>query len=488
MPPKVRVAANGAIMATSFAVNVTALGKTVEPNTGPETGEPAAHTPPPGTGPLGTGTPGTGTSDRLDDATLDQLAAELLLDPSVRSNPFDHYRQLRDNDPVHGAGFGPLWFATRYDDCHTVLRHPDTAQPPTVLPEDPEPGAEGEGTSLFGRRDGRDADPNVAKSLLRLNPPDHTRLRGLVSRGFTPRRVEQLRPAIAAMTDAVLNDLADAGTGDLLDLVAFPLPVRVIGELVGVPEPDRDQFRSLVRAAATSLEPGITDEQMAAAAVAGTEMNHYFHALIADKRVNPGDDLISALLAVQAEQHAESSDGAVEPLTDYEIVATVILIFAAGFETTTNLIGNGLWCLLHNRDEMQRLRNDRSLAPAAVEEMLRYQSPVQLDARRAVANIEVAGRHIPRGSWIFTLLGAANRDPARFDDPEVFRIVDRPTPVLSFASGIHYCLGASLARIEGQVFFNHLLDRFDSIELVAEPQWRTTLTLRGLEALEVSVS
>jgi cytochrome P450 len=191
---------------------------------------------------------------------------------------------------------------------------------------------------------------------------------------------------------------------------------------------------------------------------------------------------------VQAEQHAESSDSAVEPLTDHEIVATVILIFAAGFETTTNLIGNGLWCLLHNRDEMQRLRNDRSLAPAAVEEMLRYQSPVQLDARRAVADIEVAGRHIPRGNWIFTLLGAANRDPARFDDPEVFRIVDRPTPVLSFASGIHYCLGASLARIEGQVFFNHLLDRFDSIELVADPQWRTTLTLRGLEALDVSVS
>jgi cytochrome P450 len=423
----------------------------------------------------------------LDAAMLDQLAAELLTDPSVRANPFGHYRTLRENDPLHGAGFGPLWFATRYDDCHTVLRHPDTAQPPTVLPEDPEPGSEADRTRLFGRRDGRDADPNVAKSLLRLNPPDHTRLRGLVSRGFTPRRVEKLRPAIADMTDTVLDALADAGTGDLLDLVAFPLPVRVIGELVGVPEADRDQFRSLVRAAATSLEPGITDEQMAAAAAAGSEMNQYFHALIADKRTSPGDDLISALLGVQADQLAGGPDADVEPLTDHEVVATVILIFAAGFETTTNLIGNGLWCLLHHRDELQRLRDDRSLAPAAVEEMLRFQSPVQLDARRAIADIEVAGHHIDRGSWIFTLLGAANRDPARFEDPEVFRIVDRPTPVLSFASGIHYCLGASLARIEGQVFFNHLLDRFATIDLVAEPQWRTTLTLRGLEALEVSV-
>lgn len=429
--------------------------------------------------------PGTG---ELDAATLDQLAAELLLDPSVRADPFDHYRKLRDNDPVHGAGFGPLWFTTRYDDCHTVLRHPDTAQPPTVLPEDPEPGADGSGNGFFGRRDTRFEDPNVAKSLLRLNPPDHTRLRGLVSRGFTPRRVEQLRPAIASMTDTVLDALADAGTGDLLDLVAFPLPVRVIGELVGVPEADRDQFRSLVRAAATSLEPGITDEQMAAAAAAGTEMNGYFHALLADKRTAPGDDLISVLLDVQAEQLAAGPDPELAPLTDHEIVATVILIFAAGFETTTNLIGNGLWCLLHNPDEMARLRQDRSLAPAAVEEMLRFQSPVQLDARRAIADVEIAGRHIERGSWIFTLLGAANRDPERFDNPEVFHITERATPVLSFASGIHYCLGASLARIEGQVFFNHLLDRFDNIELVAEPQWRTTLTLRGLEALDISVS
>jgi len=426
-------------------------------------------------------------------ADLDAIAADLLLNPDIRANPHDAYRVLRQHAPIHKAGFGPMWVTTSYDACHAVLRHPGTVQPPTVFDDDPPPG-EGSGTGMFGPRTARDADPNVAKSLLRLNPPDHTRLRGLVSRGFTPRRVEQLRPAIDSMTTTVLDALADAGTGDLLDLVAFPLPVRVIGELVGVPEADRDRFRTLVRDAATSLEPGITDAEMQTAAAAGIEMRRYFTDLIADKRANRGDDLTSALIGVQESQRAEAATSpsgtaeAVDPLTDDEMIATLILIFAAGFETTTNLIGNGLWCLLHNPTEMQRLRDDPSLAAAAVEEMLRYQSPVQLDGRRANETFTLDGHTVERGQWIITLLGAANRDPERFNDPEFFHITERDTPVLSFASGIHYCLGASLARLEGQVFFNQLLARFPTIELVAEPTWRTTLTLRGLEALEVSVN
>lgn len=423
---------------------------------------------------------------------LDAIAAGLLLDPAVRANPHDAYRVLRTEAPVYKAGFGPFWITTGYDDCHTVLRHPDTVQPPTVFDDDPPPDASGaSGTGVFGRRSARDADPNVAKSLLRLNPPDHTRLRGLVSRGFTPRRVEQLRPAIAEMTTRVLDDLADAQQGDLLDLVAFPLPVRVIGELVGVPEADRDQFRTLVRDAATSLEPGITDAEMETAAAAGMQMRRYFIDLIADKRAHRGDDLTSALIGVQESQQAEAVNGTgdgTEPLTDVEMIATLILIFAAGFETTTNLIGNGLWSLLRHPGEMQRLRTDPTLAPAAVEEMLRYESPVQLDARRASADIGLGGFTVERGQWIITLLGAANRDPARFVDPEVFSITERDTAVLSFASGIHYCLGASLARMEGQVFFNQLLGRFANIEPRGEPVWRTTLTLRGLETLDVTVS
>ena len=418
---------------------------------------------------------------------LDQLAAELLLDPAARADPFERYQVLRTADPVHPTAFGPLWIITSYDECHELLRHPNTAQPPTVLPEDPDPDdpANASASPIFGRRE-RDEDSTAQKSLLRLNPPDHTRLRGLVSRGFTPRRVEQLRPAVETMTDAVLDDLADAGEGDLLDLVGFPLPVRVIGELVGVPPADRDQFRSMVRDAATSLEPGLTDEQMRAAGVAGMQLREYFTDLIAERRARPTDDLTSALVGVQESQLAGDDPGT-EPLTDQEMIATLILIFAAGFETTTNLIGNGMWCLLHNPDEMQRLRNDPGLASAAVEEMLRYQSPVQLDGRRVTDDIDIAGHTIPRGHWVITLLGAANRDPARFDDPERFHITERATPVLSFATGIHYCLGASLARMEGRVFFNHLLERFDSIEMLTEPTWRNTFTLRGLEALEVRV-
>lgn len=427
------------------------------------------------------------TPDTPSNERLDQLAAELLLDPAARANPFEHYQVLREADPVHPTAFGPLWIVTSYDECNELLRHPNTAQPPTVLPEDPDPDdpANANASPIFGRRE-RDPDSTAQKSLLRLNPPDHTRLRGLVSRGFTPRRVEQLRPAVEAMTDTVLDDLADAGEGDLLDLVGFPLPVRVIGELVGVPPADRDQFRTMVRDAATSLEPGITDEQMRAAAEAGIRLREYFTDLIAERRATPADDLTSALVGVQESQLAGEDPGT-EPLTDQEMIATLILIFAAGFETTTNLIGNGLWCLLHNPDEMQRLRENPDLAPAAVEEMLRYQSPVQLDGRRVVGDIEIAGHMIPRGHWVITLLGAANRDPARFEDPERFHITERPTPVLSFSTGIHYCLGASLARMEGRVFFNHLLERFDSIEMLAEPTWRNTFTLRGLESLEVRV-
>ena len=425
-----------------------------------------------------------------DQERADRLCLELLIDPATRAVPYTHYRQLREIAPVHRAAFGPLWFCTDYDDCREVLRSPHVVQPSTALPGDPEPTDEPDaagttGAAIFSGRRRRPDDPVTSKSLLRLDPPDHTRLRGLVSRGFTPRRVEALRPAVEAMADELLDGLAEAGEGDLLDLLAFPLPVRVIGELVGVPPEDRDGFRSLVRDGATSLEPDCTDEQLAAAARASATMQAYFRDLIAERRRAPADDLTSALVAVQEETSAEGE----ARLTDDEMIATLILIFAAGFETTTNLIGNGVLTLCQHPDELARLRSDPSLAPAAVEEVLRYQAPVQMDARRAAEDLEVAGRRVGAGEWVMTFLGAANRDPTRFEDPERFRIVERPTPILSFATGIHYCLGASLARLEGQVVLPRLLERFGTIELVDdEPRWRTTFVLRGLERLPVRVA
>lgn len=422
-----------------------------------------------------------------DPAEADRLVLELLLDPAVRAEPYEHYRRLREHDPVHRSGFGPLWCCTRYDDCREALRDPHMVQPGTELPGDPGPDDPVEGGPetfrLFGPRRRID-DPIASRSLLRLNPPDHTRLRGLVSRGFTPRRVEALRPAVAALTDRLLDDLEETGEVDLLDALGFPLPVQVIGELVGVPPADRDRFRALVRTSATALEPGITDEEWEAAGESNRVMQEYFAELIAERRRSPRDDLASALVAVQQESVAEGGDAA---LTDEEMIATLILIFAAGFETTTNLIGNGVHTLLHHPDELARLRGDPSLDAAAVEEILRYQSPVQMDGRRAAADTVVGGRPVAAGEWVLTFLGAANRDPARFEEPERFRIRTRTTPVLSFATGIHYCLGASLARLEGQVVFRRLLDRFGTIELTAEPAWRNTFILRGLDALPVRV-
>ncbi len=408
-------------------------------------------------------------------AELDGLIMEIMLTPEGRADPYPRYRTLRDAAPVHAAGFGPVWFLSRYDDSKRMLRDNRFGK------SDGDAADDAETNPFFGGR--RPRDEVVARSLLNLNPPDHTRLRGLVSRGFTPRRVEQLRPAIEAMTTAVLDDLAAAGEADVLDIVGFPLPVRVIGELVGVPEPDRDRFRGLVRTAATALEPGTTDEQLDAAGAAMGEMQEYFRALIAARRADPRDDLTSALIAARDEQEA-----AEDQLTEDEMVITLILIFAAGFETTTNLIGNGLLSLLRHPAELERLRADRTLVPAAVDEILRFESPVQVDARRALEDAEIGDVAIPAGDWVITFLGAANRDPAVFDDPETFRIVARPTPVLSFASGIHYCLGASLARLEGEALFGQLLERFPTIEwLDAEPAWRNTLILRGLTELNVRI-
>lgn len=418
-------------------------------------------------------------------ARADRLAMEVLLDPATRAQPYDHYRQLRETAPVHRASFGPLWFCTRYADCHQVLRDPAMVQAATALPGDPGPDEEapGGGAGLFGTRRSRQEDPVVSRSLLRLNPPDHTRLRGLVSRGFTPRRIERLRPAVGARTDELLDAMADAGEVDVLDALGFPLPAWVIGELVGVPASDRDRFRGLVRTAATALEPGTSDDELAAAIEANAEMQDYFRGLLATRRADRADDLASALIAVQ-EDHAGEGDR----LTDEEVIATLILIFAAGFETTTNLIGNGLLTLLRHPTETDRLRADPSLTEVAVEELLRVESPVQMDARRASRDVDLAGHVVPAGEWVITFLGAANRDPDHFDDPEHFRLVPRPTSVLSFASGVHYCLGASLARLEGQEVFRRLLDRFGTIELTEEPAWRATFVLRGLQSLPVRLA
>lgn len=315
--------------------------------------------------------------------------------------------------------------------------------------------------------------------MLFLNPPDHTRIRSLVSRAFTPRRVEGMRASITTLTDETLDRVADSGGGDLMDLLAFPLPANVISELVGVPRVDRDWLRPLVADLSATLEPLTSEEVRLRAAESGAEVRHYLNELIAARRADPRDDLLSGLIA--------ASDGE-DRLSQEEVVVTTLLIYAAGFETTTNLLGNMVLTLLRHPDQLTRVRTEPSLVPTAVEEVLRFESPVQLDGRTAMEPAEVAGRRIDEGQGVMTLLGAANRDPAAVRDPDVFDVGRSDVPLLSFGSGIHYCLGASLARLEGQIVLSRMLDRFVRWELLEpEPPWRDRLTLRGLERLPVAL-
>jgi cytochrome P450 len=406
------------------------------------------------------------------------LAFELIAGvPDVLGNPYPHYHALRKQAPVHTMelpGFGVLHVLTRYADCKAVLSAHDFGKGDR-FDDGPSP--------LFGEEVSalREEFESRMRPMLFLNPPDHTRIRGLVSRAFTPRRIDALKPRIDAMVAAILDPLADGGEVELLDVLAFPLPVAVIGVLVGVPPEDYSWFRQRVRDGAASLELNADLEVITKAATAMGEMSEYFDRLVEVRRGRPEDDLLSALIA---------AEDAGDRLTHEELISNVILMFAAGFETTSNLIGNGIVALCANPGELDRLRVDRSLLPTAIDELLRFDSPVQLDARQALVDTTLPdGTPIAADETALTLLGAANRDPARFDDPDRLDIGRADNAPLSFAWGIHHCLGAALARAEGEAVFGSLLDRFGTIEVLDDPpKWRRSLTLRGLDALNVRLT
>ena len=315
--------------------------------------------------------------------------------------------------------------------------------------------------------------------MLFADPPDHTRLRRLVSRAFTPQRVEALRVAVQTIVDDLLDDIGQSQEIDIVESLAFPLPVTVIGELLGVPPADRAGFQPLVAAGVAALDPTADNASLDRALAVQDQMAAYFVELVAERRQRPQDDLLSGLVAARDEG---------DTLSDDEVIGTAILLFAAGFETTTNLIGNGLLALLRHPDQLERWRSDPTLARTGVEELLRWDSPVQLNGRTALVPAEVAGQHLDPGDFVTILAAGANRDPARFADPEVLDIGRADNAALSFGSGIHHCLGAALARMEGEVVFTSLLDRFGTIELaVDEPERRPTLVLRGLASLPVRV-
>jgi cytochrome P450 len=397
----------------------------------------------------------------------DALLLELIATPEGRAEPYPRYAALRERAPVHRSAFG-IWTLTNYEDCQLLLRHPGVGK-------DFSSAMNSLGLT-DADREAQDRFRNDRSNMLVTDPPDHTRLRGLVTRAFTPRTVEKLRPRIVALVDELL-DTFDPGEVEVMDAMAFPLPVTVIGDMLGVPVEDRPLLRPLVRSVTAILELAVSPEALAEAADADAKLGAYFADLVADRRAHPRDDLLTKL--IEAEDKGDQ-------LTEHELISTVILLFAAGFETTTHLIGNGLLALLRNPGELARLRADRSLVRSGVEELLRYDSPVQIAARTTYEELSVGGQTIPPGNLVLAMLGAANRDPARFRDPERLDVGRDEGAPMSFGGGIHFCLGAALARLEGQIVLDRLLDRFETMELVGGPPTvRDSLTLRGLTDLRV---
>ena len=398
---------------------------------------------------------------------MDSLLVELVATPEGRADPYPRYATLRRVAPVHQSALG-FCALSRYDDCQQLLRHPGVGKNFT--------GAANSLGLTDEQRAAQDRFRNDRSNMLTTDPPDHTRLRKLVTRAFTPRTVETLRPSIVVLVDELLDGFG-AEEVDVMDALAFPLPVTVIGEMLGVPAEDRPGLRPLVRAVTAVLELAVTPDALAEAIAADVKLGEYFACLVAERRAQPRDDLLTKL--IEAEDKGDQ-------LSEHELISTVILLFAAGFETTTHLIGNGLLALLRHPDQLARLRADRSMVRPAVEELLRYDSPVQIAVRTAYEDLSIGGQRIEAGNFVLALLGAANHDPAHFSDPERLDVGRDEGAPMSFGGGIHFCLGAALARLEAQIVLDRLLDRFATMELVGgRPTHRDSLTLRGLVDLRM---
>ena len=374
-----------------------------------------------------------------------------------REDPYPRYDRLRELSPLVRADDGAL-VVTRYADCTAVVRDARLGH----LPKDM--------LGLIGLADWAEHPSlyTLFSSMLTLDPPEHTRLRRLVSGTFTARRVQALRPAIERMVGDLLDETA--GETDFITAFAFPLPVNVIGELLGVPAADRARFQTLIRDWSQVLEV-ITPEVLAQADPAAATVRQYLGDLAEERRRAPQDDLISALVAAEEEG---------DRLTHDELVTMAALLFSAGFETTTNLLGNGLVALLRHPEQTI---GDPAVA---VEELLRYDSPVQITSRVAYGDVELGGVTVAAGERVVAYLGAGNRDPERFADPHRLDLHRRDNAPLSFGGGIHYCLGAPLARLEAQVAFPAVLARFPRLALAGEPQRRDSLSLRGYTSVPVS--
>ncbi|GHO85920.1 cytochrome P450 family protein [Dictyobacter formicarum] len=403
--------------------------------------------------------------------TMDDLLAQ-----ETKRNPQAFYAHLREQAPLTYAagllGTRGAWITTSYDDAIAILKDPRfTKDVQKVLQS-------GNGQITDGASESIAKLVTWRRDMLTVDPPDHTRLRGLVSKVFTPRMIEQLHPRIQQITDELLDAVQERGEMDLIVDFAFPLPITVICEMLGIPSQDRPQFRVWTQALLNFSEGNQRGEATVAAMEA---FIHYIKTLVAVKRAQPGNDLISELVQVE-----ESGD----TLSENELLSTIFLLIVAGHETTVNLIGNGTLALLQHPEQMRLLQQDASLIPSAVEELLRYTAPVTLASPRwALEDIPLHDQVIHKGEMVLLSLVAANIDPQHFNNPEELEVTRQVNKHLAFGKGIHVCLGAPLARLEGQIAFATLLRRLPGLRLVGDPaqlHWNRTPILRGLTSLPVA--
>lgn len=429
------------------------------------------------------------------------LSLSNLLRGEVRANPYPFYAQLRSQDPIHWDEEMGFWVLTCYADIDSLYTDARFSRAQGLmrgferLPKDEQRIAE----SVYH---------SFSKTMFYADPPYHTHLRGLMNNAFTPRRVEQMRPYIQQIVDDLLDAAQAKGEMDVIHDFAYPLPVMVIAELLGLPAHDRARFKKwsddLFAILGTVRH---SPHLMERAAQSLHEMTEYVTTLSREKRAHPQDDLLSALLSIaeddgdlscphpmpdsaspHATGHLIREREAVSSLTQEELVANINILLSTGHETTTHLLGNGLLALLQHSDQLQKLQNQPALLASAIEEMLRYDNPVQITYRSALEDAEINGKLIRKGNLVNTIISSANRDSARFTDPDRFDITRNEGRHLSFGLGIHFCIGASLVRLEAEIAFATILRRFPNLKLATEKlEWQEHPVFRGLKALPVSL-
>lgn len=392
-------------------------------------------------------------------------------DLSFIADPYPVYAALRERAPIWYDEPTDHWLVSRFEDVNDLLRdrrfgrtyHHMASHTEMGRPEEPERHAP------FWHL--------IRSGILDMEPPDHTRVRSLVSKAFTPRMVEGMRGRIQRIMDGLVDDVAGIGEFDLLSSIAEPLPVAVIAELLGVPTEDRHLLRPWSADICGMYELNPSEETAGIAVRASLEFSEYLRALSRERRRKPHDDLITAM--AQVVDHDER-------LTEDELIGTCVLLLNAGHEATVNVTGNGWWSLYRNPDQLSRLRADATLVPRAIEELMRWDTPLQMFERWVLEDVEICGTEVPKGAELGLLFGSANRDPSVFEGPDALDVARDPNPHVSFGAGLHFCLGAPLARLELDISFSTLLRRLPALRLVAEPTWKPSYIIRGLRELRVT--